>query len=165
MGRAFWRHVPGDLSTGKLIWAALGTDEANLTDLVAFGQGNRFSLVHLEDEISRLELNEDYRHFNVSVIFLLGRHDRHIPAILAEQYFQAIQAPTKRLVWFERSGITHPLKSREVQPDIDRGRAAIYTVQINWTGKQAIKQRRRIVLRGLRRYKMNRTELRDESRT
>ena len=97
-----------DLSTGKLIWAALGTDEANLIDLVAFGRGNRFSLVHLEDEISRLELNEDYRHFNVPVIFLLGRHDRHIPAILAEQYFQAIQAPTKRLVWFERSGHNPP---------------------------------------------------------
>ena len=32
-----------DLSTGKLIWAALGADEANLIDLVAFGRGNRFS--------------------------------------------------------------------------------------------------------------------------
>lgn len=31
-----------DLSTGKLIWAALGTDEANLVDLVAFGRGNLF---------------------------------------------------------------------------------------------------------------------------
>ena len=99
-----------DLSTGKLIWAALGADEANLIDLVAFGRGNRFSSVYLEDEISRLKLNEDYSHFNIPVIFLLGRRDRHVPAMLAEQYFHAIQAPTKRLVWFERSGHNPPFE-------------------------------------------------------
>jgi proline iminopeptidase len=99
-----------DLSTGELICSALNTDEANLVDLVSFGRGNRFSLVHLEDEISRLNLNERYRHFNVPVIFLLGRYDRHVPAILAEQYFHAIEAPTKRLVWFERSGHNPPFE-------------------------------------------------------
>jgi pimeloyl-ACP methyl ester carboxylesterase len=47
----------GDLSTGKLIWGALCTDEANLIDLVKFGRGNRFSLNHLESENSRLKLD------------------------------------------------------------------------------------------------------------
>jgi len=31
------------MSTGKVIWTALRTDEANLTDLVRFGRGNHFS--------------------------------------------------------------------------------------------------------------------------
>ena len=82
-----------DLSTGKLIWSALSTDEANLVDLVKFGQGNRFSLIQLEDEISRLNLSERYLSFDVPVFFLLGRYDRHVPAILAEQYFARIKAP------------------------------------------------------------------------
>ena len=99
-----------DLSTGKLIWAALNTDEANLIDLVKFGQGNRFSLVALEDEISRLNLSEHYQSFDVPVFFLLGRHDRHVPAILAEQYFGMIKAPHKRLVWFEQSAHNPPFE-------------------------------------------------------
>jgi pimeloyl-ACP methyl ester carboxylesterase len=100
----------GRLSTGKLIWAALQTDEANLIDLVNFGRGNRFSLVHLEDEISRLNLSEHYRRFDVPVFFLLGRHDRHIPSVLAEQYFRSIEAPLKRLIWFEHSAHNPPFE-------------------------------------------------------
>ena len=99
-----------DISTGKLIWTALSTDEANLVDLVKFGQGNRFSLTHLEDEISRLDLSELYRSFAVPIVFLLGRYDRHVPSIAAEQYFESIQAPCKRLVWFEQSGHNPPFE-------------------------------------------------------
>jgi pimeloyl-ACP methyl ester carboxylesterase len=93
----------GGLSTGKLIWAALGTDEANLVDLVKFGQGNRFSLEQLEDEISHLNLSVDYRSFRVPVFLLLGRYDLNTSAVLAEQYFKTIDAPQKHLIWFENS--------------------------------------------------------------
>ena len=99
-----------NLSTGKLIWAALGTDEANLIDLIKFGQGNRFSLVQLEDEISRLNLSEHYRSFKVPIFFLLGRYDKHVPAVLAERYFEKIEAPCKRLVWFEHSAHNPPFE-------------------------------------------------------
>jgi proline iminopeptidase len=98
------------LSTGKLIRAALSTDEANLVDLVKFGQGNRFSLVQLEDEISQLHLSGQYRSFKVPVFFLLGRYDRHVPAVLAEQYFDKIEAPYKRLIWFEQSAHNPPFE-------------------------------------------------------
>lgn len=98
------------LSTGKLIWAALGTDEANLIDLVKFGRGNRFSLEQLEDEISQLDLSAQYRSFAVPMFFLLGRHDQHVSAIVAEEYVKAIQAPCKRLVWFEQSGHNPPFE-------------------------------------------------------
>lgn len=103
----------GDLSTGKLIWAALGTDEANLVDLVKFGQGNRFSLEQLEDEISQLNLSKCCRTFEVPLFFLLGRYDRHVPAILAERYFKTIRAPCKRLVWFEHSAHNPPFEEPE----------------------------------------------------
>ena len=66
----------GDLSTGKLIWAALCTGEANLVDLVKFGQGNRFSLEHLEKENARVNLADRFHSFAVPVFFLLGRYDR-----------------------------------------------------------------------------------------
>jgi pimeloyl-ACP methyl ester carboxylesterase len=103
----------GGLSTGKLIWAALGTDEANLVDLVKFGQGNRFSLEQLEDEISHLNLSADYRSFRVPVFFLLGRYDMNTPAVLAEQYFKTIDVPQKQLIWFEKSAHNPPFEEPE----------------------------------------------------
>ena len=99
----------GGLSTGKLIWAALRTDEAGLMDLVRFGRGNRFSLVALRPEYSRVDLTR-LRCFDVPVIFMLGRHDWHVPSVLADQYFAAIDAPNKRLVWFDDAGHDPPFE-------------------------------------------------------
>jgi pimeloyl-ACP methyl ester carboxylesterase len=95
-----------ELLTGRLIWAALSTDEASVVDLVKLGQGNRFSLTHLWPELSALDLTQ-YRSFDVPVFFLLGRHDWQIPAVAAQAYFETIAAPCKRLVWFEGSA-HHP---------------------------------------------------------
>ena len=99
----------GGLSTGKLIWTALRTDEAGLIDLVRFGRGNRFSLEALRPQYSRMDLTR-IRRFAVPVIFMLGRHDWHVPAVLAAQYFESVDAPTKRLVWFERSAHNPPFE-------------------------------------------------------
>jgi pimeloyl-ACP methyl ester carboxylesterase len=40
----------------------------------------------------------------VPVYFLLGRHDVNAPPVLAEEYFELLDAPHKELIWFERSG-------------------------------------------------------------
>lgn len=98
----------GTRSTLQLIWAALGTDEANLVDLVKFGQGNRFSLEQLYSETSKIDLMDRYQRFEVPVVFLLGRHDWNVPSVLSVEYFGRIQAPCKRLIWFERSGHNPP---------------------------------------------------------
>ncbi len=100
----------GGLSTGKLIWTALNTDETNLVDLIKFGQGNHFSLTHLDDENARLNLREQYRSFGVPIFFLLGRYDWHVPSVLAKTYFDKVNAPYKRLVWFEQSAHNPPFE-------------------------------------------------------
>ena len=99
-----------DLSTAKLIWAALGTDEANLIDLVKFGQGNRFSLEHLWNEFRSFDADDHLTAFRVPIFFLLGRYDWQVPSILAERYFEKIDAPMKRLVWFEHSAHNPPFE-------------------------------------------------------
>lgn len=52
-GGTFYRNR---LSTGKLIWAAMQTDEADIADLLKFGRGNRFSLHSLWREYSQVDL-------------------------------------------------------------------------------------------------------------
>lgn len=95
------------LSTGKLIWAALRTDEANVCDLVRFGKGNRFSLEALRPQYSRIDLTT-MRRFEVPVVLMLGRYDWHVPSVLAERWFETIEAPEKRLIWFEQSAHNPP---------------------------------------------------------
>ena len=97
------------LSTGKLIWTALRTDEAGLADLVRFGKGNRFSLETLRPEYGRTDLTT-IRRFDVPVVFMLGRHDWHVPSVLAAKYLDTIDAPKKQLVWFEQSAHNPPFE-------------------------------------------------------
>ena len=97
----------GGLSTGKLIWTALRTDEADLADLFRFGKGNAFSLHALRPEYSHVDLTR-LRHFDVPIVFMLGRHDWHTPSVLAARYFDQIDAPSKRIEWFEHSAHNPP---------------------------------------------------------
>ena len=101
-----------DLSMGQLIRAALHTDEAGLVDLILFGRGNRFSLEHLWSEFSQLDLRI-YKTFKMPMFFLLGRYDRQVPATLAASYFETIEAPSKQVVWFERSAHNPPFEEAE----------------------------------------------------
>jgi pimeloyl-ACP methyl ester carboxylesterase len=98
------------LSTGKLIWAALQTDEANVIDLIKFGRGNRFSLDHLWEEFRAFDIDDRLTRFEIPIVFMLGRHDWQVPAVLAARYFERIHAPEKRLVWFEQSAHNPPFE-------------------------------------------------------
>jgi pimeloyl-ACP methyl ester carboxylesterase len=100
----------GNLSKGKMIWAALGTDEANLIDLIKFGQGNRFSLTRLWDEFREFDVDETLVSFRTPIVFFLGRHDWQVPAVVAARYFDRIEAPNKRVVWFEQSAHNPPFE-------------------------------------------------------
>jgi proline iminopeptidase len=117
LGRLVERYggmIRGGLTTGKLVLAALGEPEASLWDLVQFGRGNKFSLEHLWPEFSQLRLNQEYTRFEVPVFFILGRHDRHVPAVLAADYFEKIDAPVKRLFWLDRSAHHPPFEEPDV---------------------------------------------------
>lgn len=98
------------LSTGRLIWAALRTDEANLIDLIRFGQGNRFSLEHLWSEFREFDVDDTLIRFETPIVFMLGRHDWEVPSVLAARYFERIDAPYTRLVWFEHSAHNPPFE-------------------------------------------------------
>lgn len=51
------------------------------------------------------------RQLDVPLLLLLGRHDRNVSSEVAAEWFATVNAPSKRLVWFERSG--HHVTSEE----------------------------------------------------
>jgi pimeloyl-ACP methyl ester carboxylesterase len=84
------------------VWAA--GPESSILDLPNLLRGFRFSLDAMWEEVSRLNLVQDAPALQMPVFFLLGRQDRWVPPETSLAYFEALTAPSKRIVWFEKSG-------------------------------------------------------------
>ncbi len=116
--RKWVRHFGGGQSRHHSIFSlaitALRQSEANALDLFRFIQGEEKALRALWPEIAELDLSSKYRDFEVPIFFLLGRHDGFILPDLAEDYFNQIDAPMKRLIWFENSAHSPPFEEPEL---------------------------------------------------
>jgi pimeloyl-ACP methyl ester carboxylesterase len=84
--------------------ALLGRPESSVLDLPNLVRGFRFSLQSMWREVSRLNLLELAPALQMPVFFLLGRKDHWVPPETSLAYFDVLTAPSKKLVWFERSG-------------------------------------------------------------
>ncbi len=63
-----------------------------------------FSAEELWEDLKRLDLKEQADRIEVPVFFMIGRHDVIVSAVLAEKYFEMLDAPRgKQLIWFEES--------------------------------------------------------------
>jgi pimeloyl-ACP methyl ester carboxylesterase len=82
-------------------------------EIPRFIRGNDVSLAAMHEELASLDLRRSVPEVAVPVFFLLGRHDRHVEAKLAARYFEALQAPVKRLIWLEDSAHNPPFEEPE----------------------------------------------------
>jgi proline iminopeptidase len=102
----------GALRTRDLIVAALAMPEVTLRDLVFFGLGNRWSLAQLQDELRRTDLR-DTSALGMPVFLIEGRFDQRTPPSLAAAWWSRLDAPCKRLYWFEASAHNLPFEQPE----------------------------------------------------
>jgi pimeloyl-ACP methyl ester carboxylesterase len=79
------------------------TTEYTLLDKVNFIRGGINSIHLLWEELMTVNLEEQAPLLKVPIYFALGKHDYEVPFILAEHYFNQLQAPSKELIWFENS--------------------------------------------------------------
>jgi pimeloyl-ACP methyl ester carboxylesterase len=72
-------------------------------DFVRFVRGAMLSLRTLEDEQMKIDFLKDLPEIKIPVQFCCGRRDYNTPQELVVEYMRDLRAPTKRIVWFERS--------------------------------------------------------------
>jgi pimeloyl-ACP methyl ester carboxylesterase len=84
--------------------AVLGSRESSFFELPGEMRGFRFSLDAMWAEASRLNLLDLAPALEIPVFFFLGRRDHWVPPEASLAYFEALTAPSKKLVWFESSG-------------------------------------------------------------
>jgi len=103
----------------KLLRQLVVSPDYTFLDIIRTLRGMRFVQDHLLPDLANLNLFEMLPRLDVPVFLLQGRHDYVAPSSLAEQYYQALQAPKgKQLIWFEDSAhmpqYEEPGKFREI---------------------------------------------------
>ena len=57
-----------------------------------------------------MDLARTLPRLDVPVVMVQGRHDQVVPGSAAQRYVGSLQAPSKRLVWFDNSAHTPHLE-------------------------------------------------------
>lgn len=71
-------------------------------DRKAWGEGSAFSVTTLWPKLADVSF-QTLDKLDAPVVFFLGRHDYTVPAPIAAEWMERLQAPKKQLVWFEHS--------------------------------------------------------------
>jgi pimeloyl-ACP methyl ester carboxylesterase len=94
----------GPTSMWKMLRMILGAPESSLFELPETMRAFKFSLEAMWRDVSQLNLIELVPSLRMPVFFFLGRKDHWVPTEQSVAYFEALTAPSKEIVWFEKSG-------------------------------------------------------------
>lgn len=78
--------------------------EYSIIDKINFFRGIVTTFNHVYPQLYDTDLRKSYQKLDVPVYFFLGRHDLNAPTTLVEEYLAVLDAPVKKIVWFEHSG-------------------------------------------------------------
>jgi pimeloyl-ACP methyl ester carboxylesterase len=71
-------------------------------DLDCVDDGSLYSVSHLLDSLVALNY-DSVTNFQCPILLFEGRHDFDVSSAIAAEWFQHLQAPSKKLVWFDNS--------------------------------------------------------------
>jgi pimeloyl-ACP methyl ester carboxylesterase len=100
---AFGGELYGETSYTPFILAGLKSPEYGLFDIQKVAKGSSFSSQHMSYDAIRGTIFENIHSVDVPVYFFTGRHDYTTPFSLVERFFEKLEAPSKKIIWFENS--------------------------------------------------------------
>jgi pimeloyl-ACP methyl ester carboxylesterase len=98
------------MSMWRLSRILLGGPESSIFDLPNILRGTAFSTHAMWEEVSALNLIRAAPVLAMPVFFFIGCHDRVVAPQISVAYFDALAAPLKKLVWFEKSAHEPPFE-------------------------------------------------------
>jgi pimeloyl-ACP methyl ester carboxylesterase len=105
--RTVVNQLDGQMRPG-ILWqtgrALFGRPESSIFDLPNLVRGFRFSLDAMWAEVSKLNLLQLVPALKMPVVIFVGRRDHWVPPETSVAFFDALAAPSKKLVWFDHSG-------------------------------------------------------------
>ena len=82
----------------------LAGSEYGLYDKVNWFRGALVTMDVVYPQLWDVDFRIQVTELKVPIYFLIGRHDVNAPPVLTEQYYERLNAPHKKLIWFEHSG-------------------------------------------------------------
>jgi pimeloyl-ACP methyl ester carboxylesterase len=103
------------LHTGAVVSILLNAPEYSIGDSISFVRmrDTKYSCRWLGGEVMGVNLLQDIPELSVPVCFFAGRYDYTTPFVLVEQFYASLQAPYKKLIWFEHSAHNPDLEEPE----------------------------------------------------
>jgi len=111
LGPAVYEHwlfeFGGELHDAKswwpLLWTGFLAPEYGLADVAKVPRGSSFSSRHMTNDVIEDPLISEVDTVSVPVYFFSGRFDYTTPFELVQEYYEALDAPYKEMVWFDES--------------------------------------------------------------
>jgi pimeloyl-ACP methyl ester carboxylesterase len=101
-----------------LIGSLLRSPDYSITDLIRTLRGLTSTPAALLPELANTDLVRTLPHLKVPIVIAQGRLDQVAPPEPAQRFYTSLTAPTKQLVWFEKSAHTpqydEPTKFRDL---------------------------------------------------
>ena len=101
-----WR-LDGGLRVRSLLDLArtfFSAKESSLLEAPSTWRAFRSTFGVMWSEVSKIDLNQLAPALDLPVFFFLGANDHWVPPETSVTYFEKLTAPSKKLVWFEKSG-------------------------------------------------------------
>lgn len=86
-----------------ILLTGLRASEYDLFDAINVPRGSSMVSRRMRVDVRNSDFDRDLVTFQIPIYFFLGRHDYVTPSVLASEYFETLEAPSKELVWFESS--------------------------------------------------------------
>jgi pimeloyl-ACP methyl ester carboxylesterase len=124
--RARWVTNFGGVTTNATYNSMLRTLVANLVrspdyspaDVVRTLRGIGTTQAALVPQLADTDLVHSVPRLDVPIVMVQGRHDEVAPGLLAERFYDSVNARSKELVWFDRSAHTPHLEEPEKFRDV-----------------------------------------------
>jgi pimeloyl-ACP methyl ester carboxylesterase len=102
-----WLEYYGGLAWGRTSFqfdsdAEKLAPEYSDADLAAIDKGSLFTMRYLLGPLTDIDFTQT-THFDLPVLLFTGRHDYSVSHEVAARWFATLEAPAKKLVWFEDS--------------------------------------------------------------
>jgi len=88
---------------GIVLRSLLFSREYDLGDRINIFRGILGSMKLLWPQLLKVNLFESVPELKIPVFILAGRFDHEVPSEIAARYVESLRAPSKELIWFERS--------------------------------------------------------------
>lgn len=80
------------------------SSEYGILDSINYIRGIISTFNQVYPQLYNIDLRKSYTKLHIPVYFFLGKHDVNAPITLTQEYYDLLDAPQKRIIWFEHSG-------------------------------------------------------------